>query len=366
MDERAASNTQPSGDSTVRSALRLSSDWVSPINATVFTSTLILDLLAPLFGRATSRLAAVAGAACILLLLITMIRLERRRTEQQPIRSRLDFYARSRKLWLATTCCMGGFALAFATFSHADAPNPSAIGSAVPAIGQLQQSLAALHAKVDVVAQRTSDIQDDTQAIRRAVDPQDDRGRLTRLGYGLDDESKARAIEACDIDATTLYAHLNETIPLALPVFGKRGGSTLEAPILAKNEHFAEMLRILSDDPKFDKAALSTAFPLTFTQAQTRSIPAMDGLLAKARRRGLRTVGLLPSMVKASPLIVAIWSGNADAATALLNAGANADAPAIEVIVPVMDHGNPALKNVSISTAREEAQRMKWTVPGLE
>lgn len=48
MDERAASNTQPSGDSTVRSALRLSSDWVSPINATVFTSTLILDLLAPL------------------------------------------------------------------------------------------------------------------------------------------------------------------------------------------------------------------------------------------------------------------------------------------------------------------------------
>ncbi|MBX4421114.1 hypothetical protein K4H00_24205, partial [Mycobacterium tuberculosis] len=69
-------------------------------------------------------------------------------------------------------------------------------------------------------------------------------------------------------------------------------------------------------------------------------------------------------MVKASPLIVAIWSGNADAATALLNAGANADAPAIEVIVPVMDHGNPALKNVSISTAREEAQRMKWTVPG--
>ena len=99
MDERVASNTQPSADSTVRGALRLSSDWVSPINATVFTSTLILDLLAPLFGRATGRLAAVAGAACILLLLITVIRLERLRTEQQPIRSRLDFYARSRKLW---------------------------------------------------------------------------------------------------------------------------------------------------------------------------------------------------------------------------------------------------------------------------
>lgn len=71
-------------------------------------------------------------------------------------------------------------------------------------------------------------------------------------------------------------------------------------------------------------------------------------------------------MVKASPLVVAIWSGNADAATALLNAGANADTSAIEVTVPVVDHGNPMLKSVPISTAREEARRLKWTVPGLE
>lgn len=366
MDEHTVRDTQPGTESSIRRALRLSSDWVSPVNATVFTSTLVLDLLAPLFGRATSRLAAVAGAACILVLLITVIRLERRRNEQRPIRSRLDFYARSRKLWLAMTCCMGGFALAFATFSHADAPNPSVIGSAVPAIGQLQQSIAALHAKVDVVAQRTSDIQDDTQAIRRAVDPQDDRGRLTHLGYGQDDESKARAIEACDVDAVTLYMQLHEVMPLALPVFGKRGGSTLEAPILAKNARFAAMLKILSADAQLDKAALSTPFMLTFTQAQTRSIPSLEGLIAKARRQGLQTVGLLPSMVKASPLVVAIWSGNADAVTALLNAGANADAPAIEVTVPVMDHGNPTLKSVPISTAREEARRLKWTVPGLE
>jgi len=366
MDEHTVRQPQPGTESSIRSALRLWSDWGSPVNATVFTSTLVLDLLAPMFGRATSRLAAVAGAACILVLLITVIRLERWRNEQRPIPSSLDFYARSRKLWLAMTCCMGGFALAFATFSHADAPNPSVIGSAVPAIGQLQQSLAALHAKVDVVAQRTSDIQDDTQAIRHAVDPQDDRGRLTRLGYGLDDESKARAIEACDIDAVTLYMQLHEAMPLALPVFGKRGGSTLEAPILAKNERFAAMLNILSADPQLDKAALSAPFMLTFTQAQTRSIPSLDGLIARARRQGLQTVGLLPSMVKASPLVVAIWSGNADAATALLNAGANADGPAIEVTVPVMDHGNPTLKGVPISTAREEARRLKWTASGLQ
>ncbi|KVG66121.1 hypothetical protein WS80_09070 [Burkholderia pseudomultivorans] len=278
----------------------------------------------------------------------------------------MDFYARSRTLWLAMTCCIGGFALAFATFSHADAPNPSVIGSAVPVIGQLQQSLAVLHAKVDVVAQRTSDIQDDTQAIRRAIDPQDDRGRLTRLGYGLDDESKARAIEACDIEPVTIYVRLHETMPLTLPVFGKRGGSTLEAPILAKNERFAAMLKILSAVPGLDKGAFSAPFMLTFTQAQTRSIPSLDGLFAKARRQGLQTAGLLPSMVRASPLVVAIWSGNADAATALLNAGANADAPAIEVTVPVMDHGSPTLKSVPISTGQQEARRLKWTVPGLE
>lgn len=366
MDEQTIRDSQTGTESSIRSALRLSSDWVSPVNATVFTSTLVLDLLAPLFGRATSRLAAVAGAICILVLLITVIRLERRRTEQRPVPSRMDFYARSRKLWLAMTCCMGGFALAFATFSHADAPNPSVIGSAVPAVGQLQQSLAVLHAKVDVVAQRTSDIQDDTQAIRRAVDPQDDRGRLTRLGYGLDDESKARAIEACDIEPVTIYVRLHETMPLALPAFGKRGGSTLEAPILAKNDRFAAMLKLLASAPQFDRSALSTPFMLTFTQAQMRSIPSLDGLLAKARRQGLQTVGLLPSMIKATPLVVAIWSGNADAATALLAAGANADAPAIEVTVPVMDHGNPTLKSVPISTAREEARRLKWTVPGLE
>ncbi|KWF33052.1 hypothetical protein [Burkholderia pseudomultivorans] len=126
------------------------------------------------------------------------------------------------------------------------------------------------------------------------------------------------------------------------------------------------MLKILSAAPRFDKAALSAPFMLTFTQAQTRSIPSLDGLFAKARGQGVQTAGLLPSMVKASPLVVAIWSGNADAATALLNAGANADAPAIEVTVPVMDHGSPTLKSVPISTGREEARRQKWTVPGLE
>jgi hypothetical protein len=232
-------------------------------------------------------LAAVAGAACILLLLVTVIRLERRRTEGQPIRNRLDFYARSRKLWLAMMCSVGGFALAFATFSHADAPNPSAIGSAIPAIGALQESLAALHGKIDVIGQRTSDIQEDTQAIRRAVDPQDDRGRLARLGYGIDEESKARAIEACDIDAIRLFTHLNESMPLALPILGKRGGSTLEAPILAKNEHFETALKILSSQPQFDKSRLSAPLMLTFTQAQTRSIPLFEGLLIQARRRGL-------------------------------------------------------------------------------
>jgi hypothetical protein len=50
----------------------------------------------------------------------------------------------------------------------------------------------------------------------------------------------------------------------------------------------------------------------------------------------------------------------------LLRAGANADAPGIEVTVPVMVHGNPTLKSMPVFTAREEARRLKWPAPGLE
>ena len=287
--------------STLRSVLQMSSDWISPVNATVAGSTVVLDLFAPLFGHTVGRLAAIAGGACVL---------EQRRKRMQPISSPGAFYGRCRKLWFVTVACLGGLGMASGTISHADQPNPSALGSAFPQIAQIQQTLASLDSKVGVLSDQTKAIQDNTAAIRDAVAPQDARGKLSRLGYGIDDESKARAVESCDVDALTLYAALHETMPLALPIFGKRGGSTLEAPILSKNPHFAEALNVLSSQPQFDKRAVSTPYLLTFTQAQTTTIPAFDGLLAKARQHGVQTTGLLAPMVKASPLAVAVWFGN--------------------------------------------------------
>jgi hypothetical protein len=371
MEEPTAAHKRPltpetqQTESAVRSALKLSSDWVSPVNAMVTASTVALDLLAPAFGRTADRLSAVLGAVCILLLMLGVSRLEGQRKDRQPVPGRIAFYLRSRRPWLMIIFCMGGAALAFATFSHADSPNPSVIGSAIPSIGTLQQSMLKLHGKVDAIAARERKIQDDTQKIRSAVVPQDDRGRLLHLGYGLDDASKARAIETCDTDAIALYARLHETMPLALPEFGKRGGSTLEAPIMARNPRFAETIKLLAARPEFDRDGLSTPYMLTFTQAQTGSIPAFDGLLSEAQHHGVHTAGLIPPMVKASPLAVAIWAGNADAVNALLDAGAVADAPAVVITLTENDHGSVRMKSVAIATAREEAHRLRIGVPRL-
>lgn len=359
VNARSATPSVQAGDSAMRAAFRLSSDWVSPVNAMVTASTVALDLLAPALGRTAGRLSAVLGAVCLLLLLLGVSRLEQQRRLRRPMQARLMFYTRSRRLWFMVTLCTAGAALAFATFSHADATNPSAIGSAIPAIGTLQQSLLELHGKVDALAMTQRDVQNDTQAIRSAVVPQDDRGRLLHLGYGLDDASKARAIESCDAEAVALYTRLNEAMPLALPEFGKRGGSTLEAPIMAKNAHFADVLKLLAAQPAFDRRGLSTPYMLTFAQAQTAAIPAFDDLLAEATRRGVQTAGLIPPLVKASPLAVAIWADNAAAVKALLDAGADADAPAVAATVAWNDHGSVRTRTVTIATAREEARRLK-------
>ncbi|CAG9245380.1 conserved hypothetical protein [Paraburkholderia unamae] len=357
-DLAAVPPTPPNGDSAVRGALKLSSDWVSPVNAAVTASTVVLDLLAPALGHVAGRVAAVLGALCLLLLLFGASHLEQQRRRLTPMPGRLAFYARSRKLWLTAMISSGGAALAFATCTHGDAPNPSALGSAIPTLGTLQQSLLQLHGKVDALAASERNLQNDTQAIRSAVVPQDDRGRLQHLGYGLDDASKARAIETCDTEAIALYLHLNETMPLALPEFGKRGGSTLEAPIMANNAHFAQTLKLLASQPSFDRHALSTPWLLTFTQAQSASIPQFDGLLAAARHHGAQTVGLIPPMVKANPLAVAIWSRNLEAINALLAAGADADAPAVVATMTVNDHGSIRMRNVTLATARDEARRL--------
>lgn len=101
-------STPPNGDSAVRGALKLSSDWVSPVNAAVTASTVELDLLAPALGHAAGRLAAVLGALCLLFLLFSVSRLERKRQDPTPMPGRLAFHARSRKLWLAVMVTAAG------------------------------------------------------------------------------------------------------------------------------------------------------------------------------------------------------------------------------------------------------------------
>lgn len=50
---------------------------------------------------------------------------------------------------------------------------------------------------------------------------------------------------------------------------------------------------------------------------------------------------------------------------AQVQAGRSAPAAAVELMAPANDHGNVTLKRIPISTAREEARRLKLSLPAL-
>lgn len=210
-----------------------------------------------------------------------------------------------------------------------------------------------------VIKDKADSIHTTTQTILNQMQPQNPREQLLRLGYNLDTESKAKAMEACDLAAIALYLELGERMPLAAPVFGLRGGSTLEAPILGNHDKFAEMMAVLSAGAAIDKAGLNQRYSLTFTQAGTAKVPAFEGLREHLMRRGAQLVQ--PATLKATPLLVAVWANSPAAISALVQAGADPDAPGVSVeTVEIKDamKGQVIHSDVLGPSAKQEAQRL--------
>ncbi|NYE61650.1 putative caspase-like protein [Duganella sp. 1224] len=196
-------------------------------------------------------------------------------------------------------------------------------------------------------------VKEDVGAIRAALTPADARGKLKAMGYGFDEESKARALESCDLDALRLYREAGEQLPLATPVLGQRGGSNLEMPIMNHNPRLPQVLDLLAEQ----HADFDRRYMLTFTQAQTGEIPGFDQLVARVAP-DLRFM-VQPNLVKANALTLAIWANNQAAMRKLQALGARTDV-GVEALVPELRNGQPTgrLTAMPISSARDEAARL--------
>ena len=327
--------------------LKLSTDWISPVNAVVVAGLALLDLIAPDLDKWTARLLSLLLGAFALFLLWRVGKALAAKPAGTPASAVWRGLLRRRSIWLAGLVLVSGAGLLLARGSQAQA-GTSVLASHVPGADKLQALLIGLR-------DDTQAIRGDTKAIREALAPSDARGRLRTLGYGLDDESKARAIESCDLAALRLYIAAAEPLPLAVAAFGTRGGSVLEKPLLARNERLPEVLELLAGQGmKFDQT-----FLLTFTQAQTAQIPRFNELVKKVPAP-LR-LGVLPATAKANALTLAIWFDNGAAARKLVSLGSRTDV-GVELLLPQTDRRGAivgGLVATPIASAADEARRLQ-------
>ena len=334
----------------VRDSLRPSADFLSPVNAVVFAVITVLDIATPAMEKGASRLIALVAA---LMIAVVLYRINSARLAAQsagaPSAWQVFLAGRGNKLSLALI----PFAIGMAWIGAAHAYPRGAVAGLVPGGSAIQNAIFGIQKDVGEIKADVYGMKSDVSSISKSLNPTDARGRLKGLQYGLDDESKARAIETCDLDALNLFVDAKEAFPEAVPVFGTRGGSVLEKPIAAANPRLSEVLRLLAKQGmKFDNA-----YPLTFTQAQSAAIPEFQGLV-KQVPAPLR-LGFMPALVRANPLTVAIWFGNAEAARELVRLGADVNS-AVEASLPILRGGQitggPSPQPVS--TAAREAKRL--------
>jgi len=339
--------------SDLKDAMKGTAEWVSPVNALVLAAVTLLDICAPAFhGRYVKVLALMMAVAVIAIAL----RLNASRRE-------LDIEARSpgrvlrrfltNRFNLGLLVAMAGTAAFFtANVAWAEA-DEGAVAGVVPSLKTLQMSLFKLdHAVVRLDAK--------TDRVLDAVAPTDPAGKLNLRHYGMDNESKARAIESCDVDAVKQYLALGEMLPLATPVFGQRAGSNLERPIMEKNPRLPVILDLLSTQ----HGDLNSRTLLTFVAAQTGEIPQFDALASHARHKN-RAIGpmFMPSNVRVTLLVLAIWASNTQAIDKLLALGAD---PAVGIdaqIIAFSTDGRSVQQNlVQIQSAAQEAKRLGVTL----
>lgn len=344
--------TAAEANETTRS-LKYITDYIGPFNAAILLGMTLVDLTTPQLQGGTARWLALAIAMAVLALAFRLRQLARARQRQGDTRPLAALFFRDRRHWLAIAAIGLGLVLLGSHLSASATHGRGLLASSVPGLAGVQDGLTRL-------LQRTEAIQADTAVIRAAVAPDDPRGRLRTLGYGLDAESKARALEACDLVAVQHYLALGEPLPLTAPVMGQRGGSSLERPLLEQHPRLPALIALLAaHGQRFDEPQ-----PLTFTQAMTRQIPDFEALRRRLKDPVQRPA-LQPAVTQATPLVLALWFGHEAAARALVAAGASTTAPGVVAQLPAVARGLPTggFTPVPLATASEVAaqlQRGAW------
>lgn len=339
-------------EETLDNSLQLVTRYVSPFNAVTVMVLAALDLFEPSLSKTTSKAIGLVAGVLVILLLYRFYAARARTAVLGPQATVMSVFLRDRANIMAICLIPIAFFLFWYNAAHAGSTisngqeSNGAIADNVPGIRAMQASLLGIQNDV-------SGIKSDVSAIRIALTPTDARGKLKVLGYGLDDESKAKAIEACDIDALQLYVAAKEPLPLATPAMMSRGGSNIEKPLRAKNPKLPEVLEILAAQP----VDFNQRYMLTFTQAQTGEIPQFNELVASLKP-ALR-LGLSPPVVKANALAIAVWSDNQPAIDKLLALGAAADV-GVDALLPETKNGLMTGQVVTkqIASAASEARRL--------
>jgi hypothetical protein len=336
-------------DPSLREALKLSSDYIGPVNSAVVLSLTALDLLTPSLDKWTAKFFAVIFGLLIVLVLYRLYHCEQRRLAQGIQKPLLTLFFGSKGNTIAVFLIPAVALFFWHNVAHAE--TRGVIADAIPSLQSIQSLLLGVQGDV-------SDMKSDMKTIKAALNPTDARGKLKALGYGLDDESKAKAIESCDLEALELYVQAGEQLPLATPIFGQRAGSNLEKPLMSNNPKVVQVIQLLAQQhARFDQP-----FPLTFAQLQTGQIPRFGELGRDLLP--LQKSTFSASYVRATPLVVALWAKNDAAVKALLAAGAKDDV-GIEAQVPEIKSGLPTGQLIvrNLSTARAEANRLGIALP---
>lgn len=344
--------TSSSNARDIKDAMKGTAEWVSPVNALILASVTIIDICAPALHGQYAKILAVAMALTVIAIAYRFLLIKR---TAQPLTAGTLMRAFIRNKinvgLIVAVVCLAAFFTANLAWAKSD---EGAIAGVVPSLKTVQASLFRLEGSV-------ARIDSKTDALLLAVAPTDAAGRLNVKHYGLDNESKARAIESCDVEAVQLYLALGEHLPLASPIFGVRAGSNLERPIMEKNPRLPAILDLLNTQ----HGDLNSRTLLTFVANQSGAIPQFEQLAANARRRN-KAIGpvFMQAHVRVTPLVVAIWASNTEAMSKLLALGARTDVGVDASVVGMSQDGKGVVtREVQIASAAEEAKRLGVSLP---
>lgn len=314
--------------------LRLVSDFVSPMNALVFSFTTIIDLFTPSQPQWSMRITAAALALIVLLFLIHAVSRYQAQSAGGVLEKGIGMLRDKSILMSVLTSAFVGLLLV-GKLAHAE----GAIAGQFPVAKDFQQQILGMKADVSAIKQ-------DVALVREALVPSDARGQLERLGYHLDDESKARAIESCDLKALQLYIGLKEKLPSQAFIMGVPAWSVLEKPIISNNERLPEMLDMLvAYGMKFDEL-----YQMNFVNSKPELIPGFADF--KAKLPADKKFHFYPQNFRANALTMAIWFKNATAANRLLKLGTRTD-KGLEIVVD-----NQTNERIALASASDEARRL--------